>query len=73
MKQTYFAQLQASASKHMRTALGYYAARIGNSVSKFRDNLSVPFLRVKNPRGLEDETDRLPRNVGKELPQFAAY
>ena len=40
--------------------LGYYAARIGNSVSTFRGNLSVPFLRVKNPRGLEDETDSCP-------------
>jgi hypothetical protein len=52
--------------------VGYYAARIGNYVSTFRDNLSFPFLRVKNPRDLEDETDRLSRNVGKELPLVAA-
>jgi hypothetical protein len=52
--------------------LGYYAARIGYSVSTFRDILSVPFLRVKNPRGLEDGTDTLSRNVGKELPLLAS-
>jgi len=41
-------------------------------LSTFGDNLSFPFLRVKNPRGLEDETGRLSRNVGKELPPLAA-
>jgi len=45
--------------------LGYYAARIGNSVSTFRDNLSVPFLRVSDSRGLKDETDRLSRTSVK--------
>jgi hypothetical protein len=28
--------------------LGYYAAYSGNYLTLFRDNLSVPFLRVKN-------------------------
>jgi len=30
-------------------ALDYYAASSGNSVQKFRDNLSVQLSRVKNP------------------------
>ena len=38
----------------------------------FRGNLSVPFSEVENPKGFgfstpEDGTDRLSRNVGKEL------
>jgi hypothetical protein len=28
--------------------LGYYAASSGNPVTTFRDNLSAPYLRVKN-------------------------
>jgi hypothetical protein len=52
--------------------LGYYAARIGNSASTFRDNLSTPFLRVSNSRGLKDETEWLSRNFGKKLPLLAA-
>jgi len=37
------------------------------------DNLSVPSLRVKNPKGtLDDWTDRLSWNAGKELPLLAA-
>ena len=46
--------------------LGYYAASSGNSLSTFRDNLSVPF---STP---EDGTARLARNVGKKLPLLAA-
>ena len=30
--------------------LGYYTTRSGNSIPKFRDTLSVPASRVKNPR-----------------------
>ena len=30
--------------------LGYYAACSGNSLPTFRDNLSVPSSRVKNPQ-----------------------
>jgi len=30
------------------TLLGYYATGSGNSLTTFRDNLSVPFLRVQN-------------------------
>jgi hypothetical protein len=50
---------------------GYYAASRGDFLPTFRDNLSVPFSRVKNPwiifgfSTLEDGTDRLSRNVGK--------
>jgi len=43
--------------------LGNYAASCGNTLSTFKDSLSVPF---------EDRTDRLFRNVGKELPLLAA-
>jgi len=46
------------------TLLGYYAAYNGNSLPTFRVNLSVPSSR--------DETDRLPRNVRKELLLYAA-
>jgi len=30
--------------------LGYYGARSGNFLPKFRDNLSVPSSRIKNPK-----------------------
>jgi len=52
--------------------LGYYAVYSGNSLPTFRDNLSVPSLRVKKSLTLEDGTDMLSRNVGKELPHYAA-
>ena len=45
--------------------LGYYVAYSGNSLPTFRDNLSVPFT-------LEDGADRFSRNVGEELPLYAA-
>jgi hypothetical protein len=46
--------------------LGYYAAYSDNSVPTFRDNISVPLMT------LQDGTDRLSRNVGEELPLYAA-
>jgi len=46
--------------------LGYYAAYSDNSSPNFRDNLSAPLMT------LEDGTDRLSRNVGKELPLYPA-
>jgi hypothetical protein len=56
--------------------LGCYAASSGNSVPTFRDDVSVQSLRVKKSKKnfstLEDETDRLYRNVGTELPLSAA-
>jgi len=54
--------------------LGYYAARCGNSLPAFRDNLYFPHSRGTNPIFLiaEDGTDRLSRNVGNELPLHAA-
>jgi hypothetical protein len=45
--------------------LGYYVAYAGNSLATFRENLSVPSI-------LEDGTDGLSRNVGKELPLYGA-
>jgi len=48
--------------------LGYYAAHTGNSSQIFRGNISAPSSRVP----LEDGADRLSRNVGKELPIYAA-
>jgi len=45
--------------------LVHYAASSGNSLPTFRDNLSAPSSRFKG-------TDRLSRNVCKELPLLAA-
>ena len=58
------------------TLQSYYAASSGNFLPTFRDNLSVPYSWVKNPKlvqTVEDGTGRLPRNVGKELPPLTAY
>ena len=52
--------------------LGYYEAYGGNSLLTFRDNLTVPYRRVKKSKTLEDGTERLSRNVGKNLPLYAA-
>jgi len=58
--------------------LGCYAASSGNSLPTFRDNLSVPSSGVKNPIRilrlliLEDGTNRMSQNVGKELSLLAA-
>ena len=48
--------------------LDYYADSSGNSLTTFRDSLSVSSSRVKNLfLALEDGADRLSRNVAKEL------
>jgi hypothetical protein len=63
--------------------LGYYSTFSANSLPTLRDNISVRFLGVKNSKKKvnresknfltsEDETDRLSRNVGKELSFYAA-
>ena len=58
--------------------LGYYTASGGNFLPTFRDNLLVPSSRLKNPRKefrfliADDGTDRLSRNLGKELTLLAA-
>jgi hypothetical protein len=56
--------------------LGYYAASFGNCLPTFRDNVSVPSSRVFSfllgLLTLEDGTDTLSRNVGKQLPHDAA-
>jgi hypothetical protein len=57
--------------------LGHYAASCGNCVPTFRDNVSVPSSKVKNPRRkqlltLEDGTDTLYLNVGTQLRHDAA-
>jgi len=52
--------------------LGYYAGGGANCLRAFWNNLSVPSSRVRNLLlTLEDGTDRLPQNVGKQLPLFA--
>jgi len=51
--------------------LGYYAGYNCDSATTFRDNLLVPSSTV-NSWPLEDGTDRLSRNVGTELPIYAA-
>jgi hypothetical protein len=49
--------------------LGYYVASSGNSLTTFRDKISISSSGFLT---LEDETDRLSRNVAKELPLLAA-
>jgi len=50
----------------------------GNYVPTFQDKLSGPILKVQEIQivldslTLEDGIDRLSRNVGKELPLYAA-
>jgi len=48
----------------------YYAKYVHNSVPTFRDKLSAPSSGVKDL--LDCGTDGLFRNVGKELPLYAA-
>jgi len=54
--------------------LGHYTASSGNFLRTFRDNLSrgKNVLFVFGFLNFEDGTDILSRNVGKELPLFAA-
>lgn len=58
--------------------LGYYTAYGCNSLLMFQDNLSVPSSRSRNQRDysnfltLEDGSNRLSQNVGKELLPYAA-
>jgi hypothetical protein len=53
--------------------LGYYAARSGNFLPTFWNNLPVPSSGMKGEfLSSEDATDRLSRNVGKKLPLLAA-
>jgi hypothetical protein len=55
-----------------RALLSYYAASNGNFLPTLRDNLSVPSSRVKINLYPEDGSDRLCRDVGKELPLLVA-
>jgi len=53
--------------------LGCYVASSGNSLPTFRNNLSAPSSRVKNQKRKKTYgTDKLSRNVGKELPLLDA-
>jgi hypothetical protein len=60
--------------------LGYNAASSGNPLPTFRDNVSVPYSRVKKCKKLflfdiltlEDGTDKFSRNVSKGLHFDAA-
>jgi len=64
----------------IRPSLDAHAAHSGNSLPTFRDNPSVASSRVMKSNHLdpldflihEDGTDRVSRNVGNELPLFAA-
>jgi hypothetical protein len=67
-------------SRHERheicALLGCYAASCGNCLPTFQDNVSVPSSRVKSTSRLrlltlEDGTNTLFQNVGKQLPQDA--
>jgi hypothetical protein len=49
-------------------SLGYYTAVNAISLLTFRENLSVQFQGI-----LENGTDWLSRNAGKELPLLAEY
>jgi hypothetical protein len=54
--------------------LGYYTAFRDNLLPTFRDYLYIPYLNVKDYLDvltLEGCTDRLSRNVGKELTLYA--
>jgi hypothetical protein len=50
------------------TVLGYYAASCGNCLPTFRDNVSVPFSRVKSPRRKTSVNNyhTTPRNIPEE-------
>jgi hypothetical protein len=52
--------------------LGFHAASSGDSVPKFRDDLSVLSLRLRHCLTLEDGIGSLPRNFGGGLPLYAA-
>jgi len=54
------------------TLLGHNAASSGHFLPTFCDNLTVSSLRGKNKKRLEEGTDRLPRNVGTNVPLLAA-
>jgi len=53
------------------THLGCYTTLFGSYLPKFRDTLSVPSSKGQTMT-LEDGTDRLSRNVRKQLPTKAA-
>ena len=50
--------------------LGYHEVCSGNSLPTFRDKISGPVFKDQEIKG--DRTVRLTRNVGKELPLYAA-
>jgi hypothetical protein len=52
--------------------LEFYAASSDNSLLTFRDKISVPTSRIKNLVSFKDGTDKLSRNVGKQLPLLVA-
>ena len=59
-----------SKADEIGTLLGYYEVYGGNTVPTFRDKISGPIFKDQEIKG--DETDRLSRNAGKELPLHAA-
>jgi len=67
-----FNVLRANYAEMISALLGYGAAYGDSFLLSVRDNLSVPYPRVKKSKTLEDGTDRLSRNVGKKLSLYAA-
>ena len=53
--------------------LGFYAAQSGRFLLTLRHNLSVPFSRLKLTLTKGDGTDKLSRNVRKQVPFYGAY
>jgi len=56
--------------------LGCYTVNSDDSLPTFQDNLSILSSEVKNANPsfltLENRAERLPRNIGRELPLLAA-
>jgi len=52
--------------------LGCYAAYPGSWLPKFRDSLSVPFSNANALHCLKHKDDTHARNVGKQIPAYAA-
>jgi hypothetical protein len=50
--------------------MGCYATYNGNSLQMFWNNLTGPIFKFLTH---EDGTDKLSRNVGKELPPYIVY
>jgi len=70
--QFFFIPVHVLALDDISAVLRYYVAYSGNFLPTSQDNLSVPTFPFLEFLTLEDGADRLSRNVGKELPLYAA-